>query len=87
MCDLFFRKELTFPGTCAILFGLSEDRRGLVAQLDRVFDYESKGRGFESRRAHQGEALKSASFLYVSRPEAFFSVKRSILVRIPQTLA
>ena len=25
---------------------------GLVAQLDRVFDYESKGRGFESRRAH-----------------------------------
>ena len=27
---------------------------GLVAQLDRVFDYESKGRGFESRRAHQG---------------------------------
>jgi hypothetical protein len=27
---------------------------GLVAQLDRAFDYESKGRGFESRRAHQG---------------------------------
>ena len=26
---------------------------GLVAQLDRVFDYESKGRWFESRRAHQ----------------------------------
>jgi hypothetical protein len=26
---------------------------GPVAQLDRVFDYESKGRGFESRRAHQ----------------------------------
>ncbi len=23
-----------------------------VAQLDRVFDYESKGREFESRRAH-----------------------------------
>ena len=31
---------------------------GLVAQLDRVFDYESKGRGFESRRAHQEESLK-----------------------------
>ena len=30
---------------------------GLVAQLDRVFDYESKGRGFESRRAHQNETL------------------------------
>ena len=27
--------------------------QGPVAQLDRVFDYESKGRGFESRRAHQ----------------------------------
>ncbi len=25
----------------------------LVAQLDRVFDYESKGRGFESLRARQ----------------------------------
>ena len=24
-----------------------------IAQLDRVFDYESKGRGFESRQAHQ----------------------------------
>ena len=27
--------------------------KGPVAQLDRVFDYESKGRGFESRQAHQ----------------------------------
>ena len=25
---------------------------GPVAQLDRVFDYESKGRGFESRQVH-----------------------------------
>ena len=33
--------------------GCSEAACGLVAQLDRVFDYESKGRGFESRRAHQ----------------------------------
>ena len=32
--------------------------RGPVAQLDRVFDYESKGRGFESRRAHQKEAVE-----------------------------
>ena len=29
---------------------------GLVAQLDRVFDYESKGRRFESCRAHQENA-------------------------------
>ena len=31
---------------------------GPVAQLDRVFDYESKGRGFESRQAHQKNRLK-----------------------------
>ena len=31
---------------------------GPVAQLDRVFDYESKGRGFESRGArHQGTRI------------------------------
>ena len=27
--------------------------RDSVAQLDRAFDYESKGRVFESRRGHQ----------------------------------
>ena len=31
----------------------------LVAQLDRVFDYESKGRGFESLRAHHNKSLKN----------------------------
>ena len=36
---------------------------GLVAQLDRVFDYESKGRGFESRRAHQKESVVYQRFL------------------------
>ena len=35
---------------------------GLVAQLDRVFDYESKGRGFESRRAHFPESLENKGF-------------------------
>lgn len=34
---------------------------GLVAQLDRVFDYESKGRGFESRRAHQENPCKTST--------------------------
>ena len=44
---------------CDIIFKLSRTACGLVAQLDRVFDYESKGRGFESRRAHQeGDAEK-----------------------------
>ena len=45
---------------------------GLVAQLDRVFDYESKGRGFESRRAHQNETLilipRLAFFSCVEKP-------------------
>ena len=34
----------------------------LVAQLDRVFDYESKGRGFESPRARQRKSLKTKVF-------------------------
>ena len=33
--------------------------QGPVAQLDRVFDYESKGRGFESRRAHQTNIIRT----------------------------
>ena len=40
------------------MIGLSRTARGLVAQLDRVFDYESKGRGFESRRAHCSRNLE-----------------------------
>ena len=52
------KKRLTFPSDYAKVYELSEDSCGLVAQLDRVFDYESKGRGFESRRAHFPEALK-----------------------------
>ena len=42
--------------------------QGPVAQLDRVFDYESKGRGFESRRAYQKETTifeRRLSFLFV----------------------
>ena len=49
--------------------GCCETACGLVAQLDRVFDYESKGRGFESRRAHhkRTETLIQgfSPFLYV----------------------
>ena len=43
---------------------------GLVAQLDRVFDYESKGRRFESCRAR----VKNAEILRVS---AFFLFVRN----------
>lgn len=34
-----------------------------VAQLDRVFGYEPKGRGFESLLAYQGNYLISSSCL------------------------
>ena len=37
-----------------------------VAQLDRVFDYESKGRGFESLLAHQ------YALLFFERQGVFF---------------
>ena len=40
-----------FRKKCYIIKAVAR-QYGLVAQLDRVFDYESKGRGFESRRAH-----------------------------------
>ena len=54
-----YKKTLTVKIRCDIILKLSRTACGLVAQLDRVFDYESKGRGFESRRAHQeGDAEK-----------------------------
>jgi hypothetical protein len=33
-----------------------------LAQLDRVADFESVGRGFESLRAHQDESLANTTF-------------------------
>ena len=54
------KKTLTVNIRCDIILKLSRTACGLVAQLDRVFDYESKGRGFESRRAHQ---IKSPPFM------------------------
>ena len=48
--------------------GCCETACGLVAQLDRVFDYESKGRGFESRRAHHVTTqylIQSAWFFFL----------------------
>ena len=53
---ILLKKHLTGLSGCDIMLKLSAKACGLVAQLDRVFDYESKGRGFESRRAHQGKA-------------------------------
>ena len=40
------------------------DVYALVAQLDRVFDYESKGREFESLRAHHEKLLSVRQELF-----------------------
>ena len=47
---------------CYIISAVRKTVCGLVAQLDRVFDYESKGRGFESRRAHFPGSLVNKGF-------------------------
>ena len=51
------------------------NRNALVAQLDRVTDYESVGQGFESLRARQkpsGEILEA--FIFVSCMQALNGV-------------
>ena len=54
-----------------------------VAQLDRVFDYESKGRGFESLRAHQ--KIKPSWILsFPSIHEGFFMFLSGITDRFPE---
>ena len=67
------KKWLTFPSDYAKVYELSEDSCGLVAQLDRVFDYESKGRGFESRRAHQTRSppFTGGDFVCMNRADSF----------------
>lgn len=39
-----------------------------VAQLDRVFDYESKGREFESRRAHHFKVMRTHMITVILSP-------------------
>ena len=56
------KKTLTVQKRCDIILKLSRAACGLVAQLDRVFDYESKGRGFESRRAHHEGSTEKCFF-------------------------
>ena len=51
-------KNLTFDVRSLIIIklfflGQADHKDALVAQLDRVSDYESEGRGFESLRARQ----------------------------------
>ena len=50
---IFFKKTLAFYNyLCYYMQALERVRYALVAQLDRVTDYESVGRGFESLPAY-----------------------------------
>ena len=49
----FRKKSLTSGARDDIIYRQSELRYAPVAQLDRVFGYEPKGRGFESLLAYQ----------------------------------
>ena len=49
---IIFKKLLTFYISNGIIFGRLKVVYAPVAQLDRVFGYEPKGRGFESLRMH-----------------------------------
>ena len=58
------------------------ESRNLLEMLGRQLVqgriYESKGRGFESRRAHQeGDFERSLSFLCISTLPAFFNIEAS----------
>ena len=54
----FFEKALAFSTPiCSYVSALSDAVYAPVAQLDRVTDYESVGRGFESLLAYQFSKL------------------------------
>ena len=55
---IFFKKVLAFLFfLCYYMQALERVRYALVAQLDRVTDYESVGRGFESLPAYQKDQI------------------------------
>ena len=64
----FLKKRLTFRAVGAINKTRSPARTpreyAPVAQLDRVSDYESEGREFESLPAHQGHLRLQVTFFY-----------------------
>ena len=72
----FLKKTLDFPGGGRYNKTRSPARTpreyAPVAQLDRVSDYESEGRGFESLPAHQKPVTKKMSQAF------FFVVSRKI---------
>ena len=57
----FYAQSLTFIRLYYTIIRLQKSKNVPVAQLDRVFDYESKGRGFESLLAHQTNQIRTIS--------------------------
>ena len=69
---VFFKKVLAFSFfLCYYMQALERARYALVAQLDRVTDYESVGRGFESLPAYH---LRMESLIQWFHTEFFFYV-------------
>ena len=60
LSSLFPLKKLltNFAGDDKIICVADEQQNALVAQLDRVSDYESEGQGFESLRARQRKGIR-----------------------------
>ena len=68
--ELAMKKYLLFPVRCDIISKRVEKcAYAPVAQLDRVTDYESVGRGFESLPAYQKGQIPSGicPFCYIER--------------------
>ena len=71
------KKRLTKPSLSDKIHHVPNGTYALVAQLDRVTDYESVGRGFESLPSHQVKShdwplkmrCKSWDFLFYNDPE------------------
>jgi hypothetical protein len=42
-----------------VIFAELKKQKGVVAQLARAFDWQSKGRGFDSHRLHKQKALNN----------------------------
>ena len=72
LSSLFPLKKLltNFAGDDKIICVADEQQNALVAQLDRVSDYESEGQGFESLRARQ-ETVCQQAYGFFFCPNAF----------------
>ena len=62
LLHIFFKNHLHFHIRCAKIIKLLLRQYAAVAQLDRVFGYEPKGRGFESLQARNLKSLSHLSF-------------------------